>query len=378
MLPHLLAAILFATAPSSTEREALIAIYDATDGPHWKNNSGWRGAPGTECEWYGVRCLDTPYVVELQLEENGLRGDIPPEAAKLEHLKAAWLFTNEIKSVPEAWLNQEDRGELDLRLWHNPLRDRVTAISIEINNGALLCSHEMLRLTEMEAAYASVRCRHRTRRDRKTYCLVKTTAWYPDLRRLARLIEKQGFYSLKRFYTVNQTHAGDTLVRVTRNGQQHMIEDYGYAAPIELFAIERAITGSIADSAWETTTKETDAFCDAFFTRGSDRIYFGLSFVVELPPSVEGERHDFSHHTVTRHGRVLLRIDENLASRDVEETATITPEGHMRTVVKKVRGIYPDHPSFVRMAYEGLSDEEASIADAIIASFGEHNWMSVR
>ena len=33
------------------ERDALIALYNSTDGANWWDNTGWLGAPGTECDW---------------------------------------------------------------------------------------------------------------------------------------------------------------------------------------------------------------------------------------------------------------------------------------------------------------------------------------
>ena len=45
------------------EREALIALYNSTNGDNWNNNSGWKDGPldadgfampGTEHMWYGV------------------------------------------------------------------------------------------------------------------------------------------------------------------------------------------------------------------------------------------------------------------------------------------------------------------------------------
>lgn len=38
------------------ERDALIALYDSTDGANWSDNSNWLGAVGTECTWSGVTC----------------------------------------------------------------------------------------------------------------------------------------------------------------------------------------------------------------------------------------------------------------------------------------------------------------------------------
>ena len=38
------------------ERDALIALYNSTDGANWTDNMGWLGEAGTECSWFGVRC----------------------------------------------------------------------------------------------------------------------------------------------------------------------------------------------------------------------------------------------------------------------------------------------------------------------------------
>src|SRR5437868_4591212 len=104
----------------SVERSALLAIFDATGGQHWKDKTGWGAAAGTECGWYGVDCLND-HITSLRLEENGLAGRIPAEALDLKSLESAWLWGNHLTEVPEAWLELEDRGGFDLRLWGNPL-----------------------------------------------------------------------------------------------------------------------------------------------------------------------------------------------------------------------------------------------------------------
>ena len=96
------------------EREALVALYDATNGAGWANSTNWLGAPGTECEWYGVTCDASEATVtklvfysnsligeipsalgsltgltELSLPYNGLSGSIPPELGTLTAL--VWL-----------------------------------------------------------------------------------------------------------------------------------------------------------------------------------------------------------------------------------------------------------------------------------------------
>ena len=57
-----------AAIPQS-EREALISLYNATNGDDWTNSDSWTGAPGTECDWHGVTCRGD-VVFYLDLEDN--------------------------------------------------------------------------------------------------------------------------------------------------------------------------------------------------------------------------------------------------------------------------------------------------------------------
>jgi hypothetical protein len=52
----------FSIIPAA-ERNALIALYNSTDGDNWTNNNGWKdppldlddfAMPGTEGNWYGI------------------------------------------------------------------------------------------------------------------------------------------------------------------------------------------------------------------------------------------------------------------------------------------------------------------------------------
>lgn len=68
---------LYSHGTPQTDRDALIALYSATDGPNWKNNHNWN--TGTLLSrWYGVKgVVETPTgirVGELHLESNNLRG----------------------------------------------------------------------------------------------------------------------------------------------------------------------------------------------------------------------------------------------------------------------------------------------------------------
>ena len=83
---------------ASSDRAALVALYEATDGPNWVDNTNWlTDAPIGE--WYGVDTNSAGRVVVLSLAGNtdnwpdvtphGLEGPIPPELGSLAKLK--WL-----------------------------------------------------------------------------------------------------------------------------------------------------------------------------------------------------------------------------------------------------------------------------------------------
>ncbi|MCP4711620.1 MAG: hypothetical protein GY869_23625, partial [Planctomycetes bacterium] len=98
------------TTISAEERDALIALYNSTDGDNWANNSGWKDAPlgpdgfsqtGSEGSWHGVSARDdfgSPnyHVNGLYLGHNNLIGSIPPELANLYSLQYLHLVGNQL------------------------------------------------------------------------------------------------------------------------------------------------------------------------------------------------------------------------------------------------------------------------------------------
>jgi Leucine-rich repeat (LRR) protein len=105
-----LVALIFVTAsPLSgaipqSERDALVAFYNSTNGASWVNNTGWLGAAGTECDWFGVDCDETQSnVVRIDLAFNGLTGELPQEIGNLTKLGALALWDNQIGgTLPES------------------------------------------------------------------------------------------------------------------------------------------------------------------------------------------------------------------------------------------------------------------------------------
>ena len=81
----------------ATEREALIALYNATGGANWTDNTDWLGGEGTECTWFGITCHEEENNVRhLALRNNNLVGTIPAELGNLERPQTLELSANQL------------------------------------------------------------------------------------------------------------------------------------------------------------------------------------------------------------------------------------------------------------------------------------------
>ena len=74
---------------AATDRAALVALYNATDGANWRNNWLSNAPIG---EWHGVTTDSDGRVTHLDLQYNRLTGGIPAELGSLTNLK--WLYLN--------------------------------------------------------------------------------------------------------------------------------------------------------------------------------------------------------------------------------------------------------------------------------------------
>ena len=83
-----------AAGTAGSDRAALVALYNATDGVNWSNNSGWT-SDAPLGEWHGVFAYDSR-VHGLLLSDNLLSGQIPPELGNLTNLESLWLDGNQL------------------------------------------------------------------------------------------------------------------------------------------------------------------------------------------------------------------------------------------------------------------------------------------
>ena len=88
------------TGSIETDRAALVALYNATDGENWANNENWL-SDRPLWDWYGVNTDHLGRVSWLGLWDNELTGSIPPELGSLTNLEGLYLGGNELTgSIP--------------------------------------------------------------------------------------------------------------------------------------------------------------------------------------------------------------------------------------------------------------------------------------
>ncbi len=99
-----------------TDREALVAFYNATDGGFWAvgHNENWLTNQQLKF-WHGVSTYHQGRVTGLVLPEAGISGEIPPELARLEFLWKLDLSFNDLSGeVPQEILDMPSLSELNI------------------------------------------------------------------------------------------------------------------------------------------------------------------------------------------------------------------------------------------------------------------------
>ena len=84
-----------ASGSDKTDREALVAFYNATEGEDWMFSNNWL-SDAPLGEWEGVNTDDNGRVRSLSLIRNILSGEIPAELGSLSNLTELDLHINDL------------------------------------------------------------------------------------------------------------------------------------------------------------------------------------------------------------------------------------------------------------------------------------------
>ena len=110
-----------------TDRAALIALYNATDGPNWDDNANWNTSEPLDF-WHGI---DTDpdidgRVTSLKQKNNGLRGTLPAALGNLSNLIYLNLWGNQLTGAIPSQIGNLSNLET-LVLYRNTLSGQIPA-----------------------------------------------------------------------------------------------------------------------------------------------------------------------------------------------------------------------------------------------------------
>lgn len=244
---------------SAEEREALVALYQATGGPTWTHREGWLGPAGSECEWFGVVCATGARgepagkltVTDLDLNNNGLTGQVPQKLGALKGLKRLMLGRNSVQGLlPDVLLQRFDEARLEiepLSLIHD-----VSEVLVDVNNPALLCSRYKARM----AADGSVRLERKRCREQggqqteKVYCEFQQGRTN-QFDRLGRFLVRSGFFAESEPRGANNWQdVPVTTVTAKRSGEARVRRSWSGPISMSEWSLEVALDGVIAHVDW--------------------------------------------------------------------------------------------------------------------------------
>ncbi len=98
------------------ERNALIDLYNSTNGSGWYHKDNWLSTTVSECSWYGITCTGN-HVTGINLSSNNLVGTIPSSISTLTYLQSLNLRANTLTgNIPTSLGGLTSLQSLDLAI----------------------------------------------------------------------------------------------------------------------------------------------------------------------------------------------------------------------------------------------------------------------
>ena len=115
-----------------TEREALMDLYNSTNGASWVNNTNW-GSDKPVSEWFGIQCNADGTIWDIDLRQNNLQGTIPASIGNFVNLTILTLESNELYGeIPSEIGKLKNLGALSLH--HNQLSGTLPESLVECHD----------------------------------------------------------------------------------------------------------------------------------------------------------------------------------------------------------------------------------------------------
>jgi hypothetical protein len=251
---------------SVDERMALIALFEKTGGKDWAHRNGWLGPIGTECDWYGVECkrelkgrgYGSYTVIELDLTNNGLKGQVPPEVGGLRNLKSLILDGNDIKGpLPEGVLRMFDQAQLQvspISLIHD-----IEEILVEVQDHGLLClSFRAWMFADGNVRRERKMCRLKNGKETREVYFDYQEGKIHDFNRLARSFFRKDFFSdAPLSIRIGPWYVDGREISVTAKRIGGVSKQRSWNMPVSMaeYELEMQIYGVLAEVRWVVSPK---------------------------------------------------------------------------------------------------------------------------